>query len=154
MRFFEARYGDVDRLVLDCQHARRFLSEKLIHEKWMIDQYDLTAPLHLETSRFHTKWAVPQTATSVCLIFGTSPFEPARDRAFSPFASDCAVKVPAADKESFHEFDDWVAATSCDGFLFLWPIIEGGQRFQGLSCRKPLARTFSRLLFFGGSVCR
>ncbi|CAJ1382624.1 unnamed protein product [Effrenium voratum] len=101
MRFFEARYGDVDRLVLDCQHARRFLSEKLIHEKWMIDQYDLTAPLHLETSRFHTKWA-----------------------------------VPAADKESFHEFDDWVAATSCDGFLFLWPIIEGDRVPPVVRCRQ------------------
>ena len=72
------------RLILDSQHARRFLSEKLLHatgmrlrvgmvgmvgvvvtstnlkfrgsvfsmsqEQWMIDQYDLTAPLHAETN--------------------------------------------------------------------------------------------------------
>jgi len=89
MRFFEARYGDVDRLVLDCQHARRFLSEKLLHEQWMIDQYDLTAPLHTETNSFFTKWTVPK-----------------------------------ADAELFDQYDDWVAASSCDGLLFLWPVPE------------------------------
>ncbi len=29
-------------------------------EKWMIDQYDLTAPLHSETNSFFTKWTVPE----------------------------------------------------------------------------------------------
>ncbi|CAE7641909.1 unnamed protein product [Symbiodinium pilosum] len=95
MRFFEARYGDIDRLILDCQHARRFLSEKTIHEKWLLDQYDLTSPLHDDTNSFKTKWHVPQK-----------------------------------DKDSFYEYDDWVAATGCDGFLFLWPIPESAASIE------------------------
>lgn len=101
MRLFEARYGDIDRLVLDCQHARRFLSEKLLHDDWMIDQYDLTAPLHLEASSHHTKWSVPKV-----------------------------------DYESFGHYADWVAATGCDGFLFLWPVIEGNRVPPVVRCKK------------------
>lgn len=101
MRFFEARYGDIDRLILDSQHARRFLSGKLLHEQWMIDQYDLTAPLHEETNSYFTKWTVPR-----------------------------------ADLESFDQYDDWVAATSCDGLLFLWPVIEGDRTPPVVRCKQ------------------
>lgn len=100
MRFFEARYGDIDRLILDSQHARRFLSEKLLHEQRMIDQYDLTAPLHAETNSFFTKWTVPR-----------------------------------ADFASFDQYEDWVAASSCDGMLFLWPIIEGDRTPPVVRCK-------------------
>mmetsp|Transcript_24106 Transcript_24106/g.56747 ORF Transcript_24106/g.56747 Transcript_24106/m.56747 type:complete len:516 (+) Transcript_24106:135-1682(+) len=104
MRFFEARYGDVDRLVLDCQHARRFLSEKTIHEQWLLDQYDLTSPLHEDTSSFHTKW-----------------------------------HVPAPDLELWEELNthaDWVAATGCDGFLFLWPVLPGNRVPPVVRCKQ------------------
>lgn len=104
MRFFEARYGDVDRLVLDCQHARRFLSEKTIHEQWLLDQYDLTSPLHEDTSSYHSKWYVPGPDLELWEALGTNA--------------------------------DWVAATGCDGFLFLWPALPGNRVPPVVRCKQ------------------
>ncbi|CAE8622565.1 unnamed protein product, partial [Polarella glacialis] len=57
IRFFKARYGDVDQYLNDCVKGRRLYSEKHGQE-WFRNLQDLEAPRESEIKEFDEKWAV------------------------------------------------------------------------------------------------
>eukprot|EP00440_Ansanella_granifera_P001451 gb/GFBE01001562.1/.p1 GENE.gb/GFBE01001562.1/~~gb/GFBE01001562.1/.p1 ORF type:complete len:504 (+),score=112.24 gb/GFBE01001562.1/:1-1512(+) len=59
-RFFIARYGDPDSYMLECHQARRLLSEKTVHDKWLVDEYDLTGPMYETVNSYESKWSIPR----------------------------------------------------------------------------------------------